>query len=217
MGMEGSASDESDGEKDGRTCLGCRFPLIIATLQLVLSVTIMTVAFVMVFISPSLMARETPYWAGIIVFLVSILGFVLCCITYLPDERTSMQFIVKVSYFLLCTLGLILSILVIAFSSHHYTLINGFSCQEKGEDCSCTHDPEDPIARTFLYANVSDCSAITGTLKIYFLLQIMLNVAQALVCLSGALIMWMHRYQMFFAGLQIGSPSPRQWKKVNHP
>lgn len=28
--------------------------------------------------------------------LVSILGFILYCITYLPDERTSMQFIVKV-------------------------------------------------------------------------------------------------------------------------
>lgn len=29
--------------------------------------------------------------------LVSILGFVLYCITYVPDERTSKQFIVKVS------------------------------------------------------------------------------------------------------------------------
>lgn len=29
--------------------------------------------------------------------LVSILGFILYCITYLPDERTSMQFIGKVS------------------------------------------------------------------------------------------------------------------------
>lgn len=29
--------------------------------------------------------------------LVSILGFILCCVTYIPDERSSMQFIVKVS------------------------------------------------------------------------------------------------------------------------
>lgn len=78
----------------------------------------------------------------------------------------------------------------------------------------CKLDQMDPIARTFTYQDVSDCEGVTGTLALYFLLQIVLNLAQALVCALGAFVMWKHRYQVFFAGLQIGSHASRQWQKV---
>lgn len=55
-----------DGE-GSHTCCGCRFPLLIALLQLLLGIAITVVAFLMTTISPSLLARETPHWAGIIV------------------------------------------------------------------------------------------------------------------------------------------------------
>lgn len=45
----------------------CRFPLLVALLQLLLGVAVTVVAFLMLAISPSLLARETPHWAGIIV------------------------------------------------------------------------------------------------------------------------------------------------------
>lgn len=101
-----------------------------------------------------------------------------------------------------------------AFAGHHYSQTNSFSCEEAGEDCVCKLNKEDPIARTFTYEGVSDCEVINRTLTLYFLLQIVLNLAQALVCAVGAFIMWKHRYQVFFAGLQIGSPSSQQWHKV---
>ncbi|XP_035520812.1 sarcospan [Morone saxatilis] len=206
--------DESPAPEDGHKCRVCRFPLLVALLQLLLGVAVTAVAFLMLAISPSLLARETPHWAGIILCLVSIVGFILYCVTYLPDERTSMQFIGKLLYFVLCTIGLVISVLVIAFAGHHYSQASSFSCEQVGEDCVCTLDLNDPIARTFTYEGVSDCEVITGTLTLYFLLQIVLNLAQALVCAVGAFIMWKHRYQVFFAGLQIGSPSPKQWLKV---
>ncbi|KAM8750244.1 sarcospan [Acanthopagrus schlegelii] len=206
--------DESPAPEDGQKCRVCRFPLLVALLQLLLGVAVTAVAFLMLAISPSLLARETPHWAGIILCLVSILGFILYFITYLPDERTSMQFICKLLYFILCTIGLVISVLVMAFASHHYAQTSNFTCEKMGEDCVCKLNLEDPIARIFTYEGVDDCEVITGTLTLYFLLQIVLNVVQALVCAVGAFIMWKHRYQVFFAGLQIGSPSYKQWQKV---
>ncbi|KAF7658788.1 hypothetical protein LDENG_00007820 [Lucifuga dentata] len=224
QGQKGSSDQEKKGMKksdrgpapeDDQKCRVCRFPLLIALLQLLLGVAVTAVAFLMLTISPSLQARETPHWAGIILCLVSILGFILYCITYLPDERTSMQFIAKLLYFVLCTIGLIISVLVVAFAGHHYSQTSKLSCESVGgEDCVCTLDPHDPIARNFTYESVSNCEAITKTLTIYFLLQIILNLVQAIVCAVGAFIMWKHRYQVFFAGLQIGSPSSQQWQKV---
>lgn len=117
-------------------------------------------------------------------------------------------------YFVLCTIGLVISLLAMAFAGHHYTQTNSFVCKQAGEDCECILDQDDPIARKFTYEGVSHCEVITGTLTLYFLLQILLNLVQALVCAVGAFIMWKHRYQVFFAGLQIGSPSGQQWQKV---
>lgn len=117
-------------------------------------------------------------------------------------------------YFVLCTIGLVISVLVMAFAGHHYSQTSSFSCEQVGEDCVCKLDQDDPIARTFTYEGASDCELITGTLTLYFLIQIVLNLAQALVCAVGAFILWKHRYQVFFAGLQISSPSTQQWQKV---
>ncbi|KAM4618611.1 sarcospan [Polymixia lowei] len=207
---------EGPAPEDGRKRRGCRFPLLVALLQLLLGVAIAAVAFLMLVISPSLLARETPHWAGIILCLVSILGFILYCITYLPDERTCMQFVAKLLYFVLCAIGLVISVLVTVFAGHHYALTtaSNFSCEQAGEDCVCKLEPDDPIARTFTYKGVSDCEEITGTLAVYFLLQIILNLSQAIVCAVGTFIMWKHRYQDFFVGLQIGSFSSQRWQKV---
>ncbi|XP_029379188.1 sarcospan [Echeneis naucrates] len=206
--------DESPAPGDRKRCRGCCFPLLVALLQLLLGVAVTAVAFLMLAISPSLLTRETPHWAGIILCLVSILGFILYCITYLPDERSSMQFIVKLLYFVLCTIGLVVSLLVVAFAGHHYTQASAFSCEQSGEDCVCTLDKDDPIARPFTYEGVTDCGAITETLTLYFLIQIVLNLVQAIVCAVAAFILWKDRYQVFFAGLQIGSSSTQQWQKV---
>lgn len=59
--------DESPPPDDGKKCRFCRFPLLVALLQLLLGVSVTAVAFLMLAISPSLLARETPHWAGIIV------------------------------------------------------------------------------------------------------------------------------------------------------
>lgn len=117
-------------------------------------------------------------------------------------------------YFVLCTIGLVISVLVMAFAVHHYSQTSSLSCVQVEQGCVCTLDQDDPIARTFTYEEVTDCDVITGTLPLYFLFQIVLNLFQALVCVAGAFIMWKHRYQVFFAGLQIGLPSTQQWQKV---
>jgi len=213
--MKEDKSDEGPAHGDAHRCWGCRVPVLVAPLQLLLGVAVAVVAFLMLAASPSLMARETPHWAGIILCLVAVVGLILYCITSHPDERNFMQFIFKLLYFILCTIGLVISVLVMAFAGHHHSQTSNFkACEKAGEDCICTLDPDDPIARTFTYKEVSDCDVITQTLPTYFLVQIVLNLAQACVCAAGAFIMWQHRYQVFFVGLQIGSPSSKQWQKV---
>ncbi|KAG1937069.1 sarcospan [Pimephales promelas] len=211
---KGKAKPEGPLLEDVQTCCGCRFPLLVALLQLLLGIAVAGVAFLMVAISPSLLARETPHWAGIIMCVVSLLGFILFFVTRVPDERASAQFIIKLLYFFLCTMGLVISVLVIAFQCYHYALTNRYNCEEMEEDCMCYLDSKDPIARTFTYRGVTDCSAIVSTLPMYYLLQMLLNLAQAIICLLGAFLIWKHRYQVFFAGLQMGSPPAQNWEKV---
>ncbi|CAL8357051.1 unnamed protein product [Lota lota] len=207
--------EDSPGPAESPPCCGCRFPLLVAALQLLLGLSTAVVAFLTLAASSSLTARETPHWAGIILCLTSMVGFVLYCITYLPEERTTKQFIVKLLYLILCAIGLVLSVLVIAFAGHHYAQASSFHCRQADQaDCVCTLDPEDPIARTFTYQGVGDCEVITGTLPVYFLVQIVLNLLQAVVCVAGTFILWKHRYQVFFSGLQVGTSDAQQWQKV---
>lgn len=78
-GQRGSSDkkkrDESPVPEDDHKCRVCRFPLLIALLQLLLGVAVTTVAFLMLAVSPSLLAREAPHWAGIIVSSVLKLSY----------------------------------------------------------------------------------------------------------------------------------------------
>uniref|UniRef100_A0A8C5WP85 Uncharacterized protein n=1 Tax=Laticauda laticaudata TaxID=8630 RepID=A0A8C5WP85_LATLA len=60
----GEEARKASKEEDVHTCCGCRFPLLLALMQLVLGVSITVLAFLMAQSSPSLLLRETPYWAG---------------------------------------------------------------------------------------------------------------------------------------------------------
>lgn len=73
--------DDSPESEDGHKCKICRFPLLVALFQLLLGVAVTAVAFLMLAISPSLLARETPHWAGIIVSSILKLHFqpLHCC------------------------------------------------------------------------------------------------------------------------------------------
>ncbi|XP_069765729.1 sarcospan isoform X1 [Narcine bancroftii] len=204
-GAKGERKKGAARDQSSQVGCGCRFPLLVAVLQLLLGVTITVVAFIMRSISSSLLARDTPYWVGIVICLAGLLGLYMFCITYEVDEKTTRQFVVKLIYFLLGTLGLILSVSAVAFAGHHYNQITKFTCQMNSNHCMCSQDPEDQIARTFRYNDVQDCDSVTSTIKLYLLLQMVLNISVVLVCLLGCYLMWKHRYQVFFAGLHFHS------------
>lgn len=89
MGEKKGSSDKekkregSPGAEDSHKGRFCRFPLLVALLQLLLGVAVTVVAFLMLAISPSLLARETPHWAGIIVSSL----FSFCLLTCLRVFR----------------------------------------------------------------------------------------------------------------------------------
>ena len=59
--------EERPGTAESPPCCGCRFPLLVAALQLLLGLSTAVVAFLTLAACSSLSARETPHWAGIIV------------------------------------------------------------------------------------------------------------------------------------------------------
>ncbi|KAG8438563.1 hypothetical protein GDO86_004942 [Hymenochirus boettgeri] len=201
-----SGKKEEKGSQDEvHTC--CRFPLLVALLQLALGVSVTVLSFIMVWSCSSLLLRDTPYWAGISVIAIAVLGLFLLCLPYVPDEKTLCQFALKLLYFLLSVLGLIISILAVAFASYHYSIITKFTCHMVTDSCECTLDSLDPLSRSFQYRDVTDCTAVTVTIKLYVLLQVALNLLLGLVCLAACFVMWKDRYQIFYVGLWFHLPA----------
>ncbi|XP_039213485.1 sarcospan [Crotalus tigris] len=191
-------------EEDVHTCCGCRFPLLVALLQLVLGVSITVLAFLMAEFSPSLLLRETPYWAGALVCLVALIGFVMLCISYQPDEKTCIQFFIKVAYFLLSALSLNVCILAMAFAAYCYSQIVRFTCEPISDAvCHCKLDAADPLSRTITYQ--SDCSFLTNTFYLFLLIQFLLNFLAAVVGFVACFVMWKDRYQVFYVGTRMQS------------
>ncbi|XP_074758454.1 sarcospan isoform X1 [Athene noctua] len=188
-------------EEESHTC-GCRFPLLFALLQLTLGISVTVLGFLMAGISSSLLVRDTPYWSGIIVCVGSLVAFVMLCISYQPDEKTCVQFTVKLMYFLLSALGLVACVLAVAFAAHHYLQMTKFTCNTILKSCQCQLDTADPLSRTFIYEDAADCDSLTSMLNLYLLLQMVLNLIAALVCLSACFVMWKHRYQVFYVGVR---------------
>uniref|UniRef100_A0A8C3TG22 Sarcospan n=1 Tax=Chelydra serpentina TaxID=8475 RepID=A0A8C3TG22_CHESE len=96
MKKKAKGDPKTGQEEESHTCCGCRFPLLVALLQLVLGISITVLGFIMAGISSSLLVRDTPYWAGIIVCVVALVGMVMLCVSYQPEEKTCFQFAIKV-------------------------------------------------------------------------------------------------------------------------
>ncbi|XP_058660887.1 sarcospan [Ammospiza caudacuta] len=192
---------KSGQEEESHTCCGCRFPLLFALLQLALGASVTVLGFLMAGISSSLLVRDAPYWAGIIVCVVALVGFVLLCISYQPDEKTCAQFTVKLLYFLLSALALVACVLAVAFAAHHYLQLTKFTCDTIQDSCQCKLDTADPLGRTFVYRD-ADCGSLSSMLSLYLLLQMALNLVAALVCLLMCFVVWKHRYQVFYVGVR---------------
>nr|XP_056703258.1 sarcospan [Euleptes europaea] len=206
MSKKPPKGDPSRGkEEDAHKCCGCHFPLLVALLQLALGVSITVLGFLMASFSSSLLARDTPYWAGIILCVVALLGLVMLCISYQPDEKTCVQFAIKVAYFLLSTLSLLVCVLAVAFAAYCYSQITQFTCETISETCQCKLDTEDPLSRTFTYQDVSDCPDFLGTFRLYLLIQMVLNLLAALVGFAACFVMWKDRYQVFYVGIRLYS------------
>ncbi|XP_006103054.1 sarcospan [Myotis lucifugus] len=197
---KGTGAPKQCGQEEARTCCGCRFPLLLALLQLALGIAVTVVGFLMASISPSLLVRDTPFWAGILVCLVAYLGLFMLCVSYQVDEQTCIQFVMKLLYFLLSALGLMVCVLAAAFAAHHYTRLNRVTCGATLDACHCKVPASEPLSRTFVYRDVTDCTSITFTFKVFLLTQMILNLVCGLVCLLACFVMWKHRYQVFYVG-----------------
>lgn len=91
-------------------------------------------------------------------------------------------------------------VLAAAFAAHHYLQLVQFTCGTALDSCQCKLPSSEPLSRTFVYRDVTDCGSITGTFKLFLLIQMILNLICGLVCLLACFVMWKHRYQVFYVG-----------------
>ncbi|XP_054552319.1 sarcospan isoform X2 [Talpa occidentalis] len=150
------------------------------------------------------------------VCVVAYLGLFMLCVSYQVDERTCIQFAMKLLYFLLSALGLIVCVLAAAFAAHRYLQLIQLKCMATLDYCQCKLSFEEPLSRSFVYQDVTDCASFTSTLKLFLLIQMILNLVCGLVCLRACCVMWEHRYQVFYVGVRMCSltPSEDQQQKV---
>ncbi|XP_038623918.1 sarcospan isoform X1 [Tachyglossus aculeatus] len=207
--------EEEDGEWGSEgACCGCRFPLLPALAQGALGLSGLVLGILATTLSPSLPLRDTPYWAGILMCVVSILGFCMLCISYQVDEKTCIQFAMKLIYFLLSAFSMVICILAVAFAAHRYSQITQFACESVLDVCRCQlHASDEPLSRTFIYQDVADCTSVTGTFKTYLLVQMVLYLVGAFVSLLACFVMWKHRYQVFYVGVRLCSLTASQVKR----
>uniref|UniRef100_A0A8C9Q8K8 Sarcospan n=1 Tax=Spermophilus dauricus TaxID=99837 RepID=A0A8C9Q8K8_SPEDA len=119
-------------------------------------------------------------------------------------------------YFVLSALGLTVCVLAVAFAAHHYSLLERFTCETALDSCQCKLPSSEPLSRTFVYRDVTDCTSVTDTFKLFLLVQMVLNLVCGLVCLFACFVMWKHRYQVFYVGVRMCSltTSEGQQQKV---
>ncbi|NXP32114.1 SSPN protein, partial [Leiothrix lutea] len=193
-------------EEESHTCCGCRFPLLLALLQLALGTSVTVLGFLMAGISSSLLVRDTPYWAGIIVSINTCAAFPVCSSISMKLEKGGfISFFLpsfQLLYFLLSALALVACVLAVAFAAHHYLQLTKFTCDTIQESCQCKLDTADPLGRTFVYRDAADCGSLSSMLGLYLLLQMALNLVAALVCLLTCFVVWKHRYQVFYVGVR---------------
>lgn len=108
--------------------------------------------------------------------------------------------LLQLLYFLLSALGLMVCVLATAFAAHHYSQLSRVTCGATPDACHCKLPSAEPLSRTFVYRDVTDCTSITGTFKVFLLTQMLLNLVSGLVCLLACFVMWKHRYQVFYVG-----------------
>ena len=96
-------------------------------------------------------------------------------------------------------------VLAVAFAAHHYAQLTQLTCGTALDACQCKLPSSEPLSRTFVYRDVTDCTSITGTFKPFLLLQMTLTFVCALVCLLACFMMWKHRYQVFYVGVRMCS------------
>jgi hypothetical protein len=117
----------------------------------------------------------------------------------------SISFLLQVFYFLLSALGLMVCMLAVAFAAHHYSLLAQFTCETSLDSCQCKLPSSEPLSRAFVYRDVTDCTSVTGTFKLFLIIQMVLNLVCGLVCLLACFVMWKHRYQVFYVGVGLRS------------
>lgn len=125
-------------------------------------------------------------------------GSVLCVTESFPS-------LLQVFYFLLSALGLVACTMAVAFAAHHYSLLAQFTCETSLDSCQCKLPSSEPLSRTFAYRDVTDCTSITSTFKLFLVIQMVLNLGCGLVCLLACFVMWKHRYQVFYVGVGLRS------------
>ncbi|XP_013404122.1 uncharacterized protein LOC106169229 isoform X2 [Lingula anatina] len=190
----------------------CRIHILLTTMQLCLGSTIIGLGAFMGVAIPSLHTRETPYWAGIPLFLAGVFGAIFFCVAenrYYYSGSCKL-FVIKAVVFTLSAISVFVCIVASIFPGIHGRRIAQYTgdCVRTNEICYCHLGDDNGMVRVYAYPHLLDCRPETFTsIKDNLILQCALNAIGCGVSIWLVVLLWQSRYQNYPSGLRFYSYS----------
>ncbi|KAJ8301376.1 hypothetical protein KUTeg_020363 [Tegillarca granosa] len=189
-----------------RECCTCK--LFLAILQLFVGAATTAVAFYLFyFVTTSLKTRETPYWAGIPLFLAGIVGIYHCANDYDNFIGNTRHFVVKTFCFILSVICIFVCLVASTFPVIHIVRLYSFHhCEVSSNGCQCfaSHDPN---SRVFTYESIGNCEELYCLVKLLLIAESSLCVLGSIISFWYVILLWRSKYGGVYSGIRYSPTS----------
>lgn len=199
-----SRSSKRKGCCTGNFCRSCcSLRLFLVFWQLILGAAITAMSFYLFFyVTDSLKVRDTPFWAGIPLFLAGALGIYVCANDYENYIGSTKNFVLKGCCFVLTVVCVFVCLVASTFPVMHIVKMYGYHhCEDNNNDCLC-YGSLDPLSRQFTYKQLGNCDILYCLVKIFFIVQSGLCALGSGISFWFAILLWKSQYGVIYSGMR---------------
>lgn len=180
----------------------CSVRLFLVFSQLVIGAAITAISFYLFFYTTnSLRIRDTPFWAGIPLFLAGCFGIYVCANDYENYIGNSKHFVIKGCCFILTAVCIFVCLIASTFPVIHVVKLHEFQyCKLTDDDCFCYE--ADDMSNPHAYRGLGNCDLLFCLVKICFLVESGLCVLGSGFSFWFAIILWNSKYGGIYSGIR---------------
>ncbi|KAK3102060.1 hypothetical protein FSP39_008475 [Pinctada imbricata] len=184
-----------------RECCSAR--LVLAVIELLIGAAITGLGlYLHFFVTTSLRVRETPYWAGIPLFLAGVLGIYHSANDYENYSGTTKSFVLKAVCFALSLICIFVCLVAATFPVIHLVRLHTYEhCELVSYDCNC-YGSHDNTTRLFTYEKLGDCDLLFCFVKIMLMAESATCVFGSIVSFLYVILLWRSKYGGIYTGVR---------------